>query len=298
MLARRAHSSHPAVLVMALALLAPLALGACAVPDPPTVTPGPVSEGGIEGPVPGGRTVIEVTMEPPPRAQPMPVVVDELGPYADEGGRFSLMLPEGWMENRQPAGDGSSDVVLGTVFQAPDGDGILTVTHFDNGQEPSGLGTTANTVLRDVTGWMSQPGYRELARESVLERPGEAMRIEIQYERSNGVLMHSLVLFQIDGTNFSMVNASVEDSSWSSNEGALREILSSYRVPASRDMMVPDAEDAAEGGPEDAGGAAGTDGEATGDASVDTSGSASESGENEVPEEGGEDAGGTGEDAP
>lgn len=247
--ARRALPSSLAALVLLPALVA------CTVPDPPTVTPAPA--GAQDGLVPGDTTVMEMTMPPPPQAAPMPVSVDALEPYVDEDGRFSLLLPEGWTESRQPPSQGESDVVLGTVFQAPDGDGILTVTHFDNGREPAGLGTTANVVLRDVTGWMSQPGYRELARESVVERPGEAMRIEIEYERSNGVPMHSLVLFQIDGTTFSMVNASVESSSWDAAQGNLREVLGSYRVPADASLEPATAESDAESdasGEEDANG--------------------------------------------
>ena len=83
-------------------------------------------------------------------------------------------------------------------------------------------------VLRDVTGWMNQPGYREVNRETVMERKGEALRIEIQYTRSSGVAMHSLALFQIDGTTFSMVNVSVEEGSWAGNEARVRELLHSY----------------------------------------------------------------------
>lgn len=257
--ARRALPTSLAALVLLPAL------AACTVPDPPTVTPAPA--GAQDGLVPGDTTVMEMTMPPPPPAAPMPVAIDALEPYVDEDGRFSLLLPEGWTESRQPPSQGESDVVLGTVFQAPDGDGLLTVTHFDNGREPAGLGTTANMVLRDVTGWMSQPGYRELARESVVERPSEAMRIEIEYERSNGVPMHSLVLFQIDGTTFSMVNASVESTSWDAAQGSLREVLGSYRVPADASLEPVSAESDAE---REAGGEV----DATGDGAA-----------NEVPEE-------------
>jgi hypothetical protein len=58
------------------------------------------------------------------------------------------------------------------------------------------------------------------------------MRLEIEYTRASGTPMHSLVLFQIDGTTFSMVHAGVERTSWTENEGSLRDILESYQVPA------------------------------------------------------------------
>jgi hypothetical protein len=206
-----------------LALLAGLGLlGACAPSDPPTVTPSPDAT-----PI---TNVVEITV-PAPRRSPEPVILGALQPYVEPEGRFSMSVPAGWTGTVQPA-SGQSDVVLGMVFQAPGGDGLLSVTHFDNGRAPTSIGATANAVLRDVSGWMQQPGYRELGRESVLERPGEALRIEIAYERNNGVPMHSLALFQIDGTVFSMVNVAVEEGSWASSEGLVRDMLASYRVPA------------------------------------------------------------------
>jgi hypothetical protein len=96
---------------------------------------------------------------------------------------------------------------------------------------PQSLGATANSIV-DMTGWRDQPGYQEIARETSVERPGEAMRLEVEYSRGSGMPMHSLVLFQIDGTTFSMVNMSVERSSWQDNEGSIRDVLESYAVPA------------------------------------------------------------------
>lgn len=212
--------ARPSSAFAAAVLLA--AAAACTPADPPTVTPAP-------GPT-AETNVIEITV-PPPMRTPEPVTIDALEPYVDAEGRFSMSVPVGWVGTVQPA-SGASDIVLGMVFQAPGGDGLLSVTHFDNGREPGSVGSTANAVLRDVSGWMQQPGYRELARESVLERDGDALRIEIVYERNSGVPMHSLVLFQIDGTVFSMVNVAVEESSWRSNSGRIRDILGSYRVPA------------------------------------------------------------------
>jgi hypothetical protein len=197
---------------------------------PPTVTPAlPVGAQGQS---------IELPMNPPPGATralsvpaaAIPVQIDQLVPYRDPDGAFSMQVPAGWAEVRQPP-SGAGDVALGTVFQPPDGSALLTVTHFDNGRVPESLGATANGVMR-TAGWMDQPGFRELAREDVLEREGSAMRSEIVYERGNGVSMHSLVLFQIDGTTFSMVHLGVEAGSWNENQGVIRDILASYRVPA------------------------------------------------------------------
>ena len=210
-------------------MLAALLLSGCAPSDPPTVTPDPSAS--RDGAIPGRSSVVEMTMPAPPAREAMPVSLDLLEPYVDETGLFTIDLPVGWLEQRQDPSGASSDVRLGTLFQAPEGDGLLSITQFDNGRPPSSLGTTVNTVLRDVTGWMDQPGYTELDRESVVERPGEAMRVEIVYERSNGVPMHALALFQIDGTTFSMVNLSVAEGSFRSNESKIREVLRSYRVP-------------------------------------------------------------------
>jgi len=199
---------------------------ACKPSAPPTVTPvAPGAEGS-----PG--TVFELTMPPPQAMDPVPVSIGELEFYADPAGAFSLNVPQGWLEARQPDPGPESEVKLGVVFQAPNGDGLLTITQFDNGRRPDSLGFTINNVLRDVTGWMNQPGYFEHGRESVIEREGDAMRVQISYQRSNGIPMHSLVLFQIDGTTFSMVNVGVEEGSWTDNEGSIRRILGSYQVPA------------------------------------------------------------------
>lgn len=209
------------LLALATALVAGAA--ACTPADPPTVTPAPDAG-------PAAENVIEITVPPPVRT-PQPVAVDALEAFVEPEGRFSMEVPAGWAPAVQPP-SGQSDIVYGVVFQAPDGDGLVSVTHFDNGRPPDSVGATANAVLRDVSGWMQQPGYRELGRESVIERPGEALRIEIAYERNSGVPMHSLVLFQIDGTLFSMVNVAVEEGSWSANQGRIRDILASYRAPA------------------------------------------------------------------
>lgn len=224
---RRAARSLPAL----AALAAALSVSACTPADPPTVTPAadPTAE----------TTVLEITV-PPPVQTPQPVTIGGLEAFVEPEGRFSMDVPAGWPGAAQPP-SGQSDIVYGIVFQAPGGDGLVSVTHFDNGREPASVGATANAVLRDVSGWMQQPGYRELGRETVIERPGEALRIEIVYERNSGVPMHSLVLFQIDGTLFSMVNVAVEEGSWSANQGLIRDILASYRAPAGPTGAVPPA---------------------------------------------------------
>lgn len=197
-------------------------LAGCREADPPTVTPGPSAA--------AGSTVIEVTVPAPAALAPVPVTIGDTEPFRDPAGLFALAVPVGWTESRQPLDPAKNPYVkVGTVFLADGGaDGLISVTQWDNGQRPSALGATINQVLRDVTGWMDQPGYREVNRETVMERKGEAMRIEIQYSRSTGVAMHSLALFQIDGTVFSMVNVSLEEGSWRANEPAVREILRSY----------------------------------------------------------------------
>jgi len=162
-----------------------------------------------------------------------PVRIGDLVTYVDAGGRFSMDVPAGWKETRQPAARPGSHVVLGTVFQPPDVNALITVTHFDSGRRPVAIGSTANEVLT-MTGVMDLPGYIEIGREQVIERPGEALRVEMAYTTSEGVAMHSLVLFQIDDTTFSMVNVGVEARSWRDNQGAIRGLLGSYRVPAMR----------------------------------------------------------------
>lgn len=206
-----------------LAVAAALGLVGCRGADPATVTPAPTG--------PSGSTVIEVTVEAPAALAPVPVTIGATAPFRDPTGLFALDVPTGWTESRQPLDPAKNPFVkVGTVFLAEGAaDGLISVTQWDNGQRPNGLGVTINQVLRDVTGWMDQPGYREVNRETVMERKGEAMRIEIQYSRSTGVAMHSLALFQIDGTVFSMVNVSLEEGSWKANETAVRAILRSYQ---------------------------------------------------------------------
>lgn len=209
----------------ALPLFAPvLLLAACRSVDPPTVTPSAAQS--------GGATTIEMTVPAPsqPQLAPVPVTIGAGALFDDPGGLFKIEVPDGWTESRQPLDPVKNPFLkVGTVFLAPGGgDALLSVTQWDSGKKPSGLGATINQVLREVTGWMNQPGYREVNRETVMERKGEALRIEIQYTRSSGVAMHSLALFQIDGTTFSMVNVSVEEGSWHGNEARVRELLRSY----------------------------------------------------------------------
>jgi len=217
--------SRLALLVVALAAMS--GVTACSS-EPQTVTPA-VPTAAAEG-----STTIEITVPPPPGgavpAVDVPgIVIGELAPYRDEGGLFSIDLPVGWPEERQPTGN--TDVRLGTFFQPPERNALVSITQFDNGQVPASVGSTANDVLRK-TGVMDQPGFIELGRETVIEREGDALRVELAYTRSDGVKMHSLVLFQIDGTTFSMVHVGVEEGSWAENEGVIRDILASYRVPA------------------------------------------------------------------
>jgi hypothetical protein len=170
----------------------------------------------------------------PPPGSSGPIMVPTLAlpvvePYRDPAGLFSLNVPAGWLAQPQPLTQG--DAKVGVLFPAPEGTGFVSVTQFDNGQKPAVLGSTVNQVL-ELTGVTEMPGFMELSRTNVIERPEEAVRVELIYTRSDGVPMHSLVLFQIDGTALSMVNASVEAGSWSSTESVLLDILSSYRKPA------------------------------------------------------------------
>lgn len=197
----------------------------CEPASPPTITPGPPATA-----ITSDSAVIDIPAEEL-RGDVGPIEIGELLPYSDPDGYFSLQVPYGWAEVRPEVENASSDVKVGAVFQPPTGGGLLTVTQFDNGQRPQSVGATANGIL-DMTGWRDQPGYEELARETPLESAGDALRLEIEYTRASGTPMHSLVLFRIDGTAFSMVNAGVEASSWQENEGALRDILDSYQVPA------------------------------------------------------------------
>lgn len=209
-----------------------VALLAACTGTPPTVTPA------AQGAQPGGSTVVEITMPPPDAmatpggpANVLPLALGEAAPYRDANGKFSMDVPVGWPEQRQPVGRSGSDVKLGTLFQSPANNAFITVTHFDNGQAPTSLGAMINQILR-TSGWMDRPGFQELARENVMDREGEALRAQIAYTRGDGVPMHSLVLFQVDGTTLSMVNFAVERRSWQANEGQIRDLLDTYRVPA------------------------------------------------------------------
>ncbi len=207
-----------------------LLVTACSAP-PATITPPSAA------PSPTGAQVIEIPLSPPPAALDsgsQPLLLDKLVPFREETGLFSLRIPEGWVAQRQPPAQPGSDVRVGYVFQPLVGSGLVTVTQFDNGTPPAALGQTINSVLK-LTGWPSQPGYRELGRENVLGREGNAMRVEIVYQRANGLSMHSLALFQIDGTTFSMINFAVEEGDWLANEPLIREVLASYQVPAAQD---------------------------------------------------------------
>lgn len=210
---------------------------ACGTALPPTATPGSAPTVAVAAPGAAGTsgTTIEITMPPPPEpaaaaVTPQPIVLSDLMPYEDPVGRFSVTVPNGWQPAEQPL-TGSSDVKMGVVFQAPESNGLLTITQFDNGQTPASFGATANGVMK-MTGLTERPGYLEVGREQVMDRPDSALRVEVQYRRNNGIPMHSLILFQLDGTVFSMVHAGVEDGSWTSNEGTIREILRSYRAGA------------------------------------------------------------------
>ena len=206
--------------------------------DPPTVVPVPT--GAAAEP---GKQVVEMTI-PPPQAKPVkqitaaPIAIDEVTHYRDVEGKFSIDVPAGWTEKRQTPSQQSSDVKLGTIFLAPEGNGMLSITHFDNGKKPQVIGPIANSVLK-LAGWPQERGYEEISRENVMERPKDALRIQLRYIRQDGVPMHSLVLFQVDNTNFSMVHVGIAESSWIDNEAKVRNILRSYRMPAG--LAVPAA---------------------------------------------------------
>jgi hypothetical protein len=216
-------ASNPRARRSGAALLAAAMASAACTGSPPTVTP--VAEA-------PARTV-EMTIPPPPGGgfpvEVPPTSIQSLQPYSDPEGRFSLDVPAGWVA--QPQNVTQGDVTVGVLFPAPEGNGLLTVTQFDNGQVPATIGTTANQVL-EMTGVTKLEGFQELSRTNVIDRPSEAMKLELAYRRSDGVAMHSLVLFQIDGTTFSMVNAGVAADSWAGTVSALHDILASYRVPA------------------------------------------------------------------
>lgn len=221
-----------------------LMLAACTQADPPTITPS------TAGPTPGGPGAIVVpdeagqvtmTLAPGSTRRPdeiEPVMIEAVTDYQDAEGKFSLDVPEGWTETRKTA-ELTGDAKLGTVFVAPNGNGILSVTHFDNGKVPTSLGGTANGVMK-LTGITDEPDFREIGRAALADRPGTAMLSEITYTRRNsGVPMHALLLFQIDGTTFSLMNVAVEQKSWNENEGRMRDIIESYRVPAGGAAVVP-----------------------------------------------------------
>lgn len=178
-------------------------------------------------------STIEMTVNPPPGGSGPMIVptlqVPELVPYSEPAGLYSLSVPSGWTAQAQPISQ--SDARVGTLFAAPEGTGIVTVTQFDNGQRPAVLGSTANQIL-ELTGVTKLPGYMEVSRSNVIERPEEAIKVELVYTRSDGLPMHALVLFQLDGTTMSMVNAGVEEGSWQTASSVFHDVLSTYRVPA------------------------------------------------------------------
>jgi hypothetical protein len=218
-------------LVAILALLA-----ACQPTAPSTITP----PAGLEA---TGRTIDIPIDEPvvgtavPGSVNPPPLALDNLVLYREPEGRFSINTPADWPAIPQSLGAGQTDAKLGYLFASPVGNGLLSVTHFDNGQAPTNIGNLATQVL-ELSGVTRQPGYTELGRTSVPEREGQALRVQLEYARSDGVRMQGAVLFQADGTTFSMVNLSVARDSWAANEGTILDILSSYRVPA---VQVPPA---------------------------------------------------------
>jgi hypothetical protein len=202
---------------------------ACTAPVPPTITPAPTAG--------AGGTVQEIQVNPRPGATGAvavavpPVAIGAMVGFRDPGGAFSLDLPVGWVEDRQTIDPTKGDVKLGTYFQPVERNAMLSITQFDSGKAPESLGVTINQVLQ-LSGVMDQPNYAEIDREKVIERESSAMRVQLSYTRTDGVDMHSLVLFQVDGTVFSMVHLGVVAGSWQANEGRIRDILASYRVPA------------------------------------------------------------------
>ena len=147
------HHLRLAVPLLAAALLG-LAMAACTSGNPPTVTPAIATE------TPSGSTSIEIPINPPPGATvplgPPEVpraAIGDVVRYVDAEGRFSMDIPAGWAESRQPPQEPGSYVVLGTVFQPPESNALITVTQFDSGQRPSALGSTANEVLELSRAW-------------------------------------------------------------------------------------------------------------------------------------------------
>lgn len=216
-----------------------LGLAACVPTDPPTITPAPPAP--TPGPEGSGRSVV-VTMPAPPQAplaEIVPLTIDATAPYTDTEGLFALSVPAGWTEDRK-TDELSGDARLGTVFVAPQSNGLLSITQFDNGRRPQSLGATVNQVMR-MTGVVDEADFLEVRRQNVLDRPGTAMTVEITYTRRNGIPMHGLIRFQIDDTTFSMVNLAVERGSWIANEGVIRDVLGSYSVPVPGPRARPGA---------------------------------------------------------
>ena len=220
-------------MIVAVVTLAGL-LTACRQSDPPTLTPAPTALTTEGVPVTQGQPVI-VTVAPPtggqaegPIGTPSPLVLAERESFSDPGGLFQIDVPRGWTEARQQLT--SKDIRVGTAFNRPGGGGLVSVTQFDNGRKPKSLGFTANQVLQ-LTGFTTQQDFREFNREKVMDSEDRAMRVDVGYTTPRGTDMRSLILFQIDGTSFSMVNVAIPDAEWSAHEAEVREILRSYKVP-------------------------------------------------------------------
>jgi len=221
---------------LCLAVLA-LATSACVPSSPPTLTPAPTALTTEGAPIGKGQTLV-ITVAPPaggaeaapaPVGTPRPLDLASRQVVMDPGQLFEIEVPLGWAESRQQIA--SKDVKLGTVFNRPGGGGLVSITQFDNGRRPSSLGYTANQVLT-LTGFTKQQDFREFNREKVMEREDEAMRVDVGYTTPKGTEMRSLVLFQIDGTTFSMVNVAIPDVEWQGHESEVRAILRSYRGPS------------------------------------------------------------------
>lgn len=209
---------------------------ACTSQNPPTLTPAPTALTAEGTPLTQGQTMI-ITVPPPsgqqapeavPVGTPLPLDLATRDLVTDPKGLFQLEVPRGWTEKRPEIS--SKDVRLGVAFDRPGGGGLVSVTQFDNGQRPKSLGYTANQVLQ-ITGFTGQQDFREFNREKVMERENEAMKVDVGYTTPRGTEMRSLVLFQIDGTTFSMVNVALPDADWTAHETQVREILRSYVGP-------------------------------------------------------------------
>lgn len=215
-----------------------LLTAACTPGTPPTLTPAPMARTTEGAPLAQGQTLV-ITVAPPvgggeapapaPVGTPLPLDLVTRQEVVDPGQLFAIEVPQGWAEARQQIA--SKDVRVGTVFNRPGGGGLVSITQFDNGRRPKALGYTANQVL-ELTGFTKQADFREFNREKVMEREDEAMRVDVGYTTPKGTEMRSLVLFQIDGTTFSMVNVALPDADWTAHEAEVRAILRSYRGPA------------------------------------------------------------------